>query len=213
MSQILQSSQNFEIIPSEDGYWALTLDGFDTPQDAMSFCDKLAEVAKIKEMIPLDVLEMMVDNELDECRDPHWQDYDVEGGHVMMKRNAKNNTVTISADEYDDLIKKSPVPKKKKTKTIPIERYNELIELSKKPTRVMIDKMGDYSLGDGPDEFPTRVSSEDDYDTMLEYLMDLMSQGLRGIRVDEDRIMIKYQGYTVINKKKEIIAVIKKSEY
>ena len=40
--------QNFEIIPSEDGYWSLTLDGFTTPQDAMMFCNNIDEAIQIK---------------------------------------------------------------------------------------------------------------------------------------------------------------------
>ena len=41
-------SPNFEIVPSEDGHWALTLDGFATLQDAMRFCNDIDEAIQIK---------------------------------------------------------------------------------------------------------------------------------------------------------------------
>jgi hypothetical protein len=49
---------------------------------------------------------------------------------------------------------------------------------------------------------------------MLPYLMNLMAEGFRAINDDDDTIMIKYYGYSLINRKtKTITAVVKKPEY
>jgi hypothetical protein len=49
-------------------------------------------------------------------------------------------------------------------------------------------------------EITIQINAED-YDTMLEKVMDLVVQGLKATRIDHDRIMIKYQGYTIIDRK------------
>ena len=70
-----------------------------------------------------------------------------------------------------------------------------------------------HHLGDGPDEITVNVSKQD-FDTMLPYIMKMLAEGFKLIKITEDTFMIKYCGYSLINiTKKEIKSVVKKPDY
>ena len=67
--------------------------------------------------------------------------------------------------------------------------------------------------GLAPDEFIVNVQ-EGDFETMISYILGLLADGLHATRVDEDTIMVKYCGYSLINtKSKKIKSVVKKPDY
>ena len=64
--------------------------------------------------------------------------------------------------------------------------------------------------GEAVDEVTMNVTNQD-FDTMLPYIMNLIVEGFKVIKISDDEFMIKYCGYSIINtKKKEIKAVVKK---
>ncbi len=68
------------------------------------------------------------------------------------------------------------------------------------------------AYGEAVDELILNITAQD-FDTMLPYIMKMLAEGFKLIRIDENTFMIKYCGYSIISlKEKTIKAVVKKPD-